>query len=123
MSGTEIEKIMTYHCRHFTGRQNESCEAGIHYDRIGHPLPCLQNVAGPSTCPLHEWHTLAEVEAKEAATVQAVAKFFSDLTSDICPHCGAAIEKKVQIGRCVYAEPCGDRLYQGKLKAKGFSKL
>lgn len=33
-----------------------------------------------------------------------------------CPHCHQPIEKKEQRGRCVYALPCGHRLYQGKLQ-------
>lgn len=32
-----------------------------------------------------------------------------------CPHCGAKVERKEQVGRCVYAKPCGHRLYQGSL--------
>lgn len=33
-----------------------------------------------------------------------------------CPHCGKTVENKIQVGRCVYAEPCGCRLSQGTLK-------
>ena len=52
---------------------------------------------------------LTEEEQKQ------IAKFFKNLANDKCPHCGAIIEKKDQDGRCVYAKPCGHRLYQGTL--------
>lgn len=38
--------------------------------------------------------------------------------SDTCLHCGATITGMQQIGRCVYASPCGCRQYQGKLPEK-----
>lgn len=31
-----------------------------------------------------------------------------------CPLCGAIIEKREQVGRSIYLEPCGHR-YQGRL--------
>lgn len=33
--------------------------------------------------------------------------------SNICPVCGAPVEHFEQVGRSVYAVPCGHRLYQG----------
>jgi hypothetical protein len=35
-----------------------------------------------------------------------------------CIHCGAVIERKRQVGRSVYAAPCGHRQYQGKANLK-----
>ena len=34
-----------------------------------------------------------------------------------CPHCGKPVERERQAGHCVYGEPCGHRLYQGRVGA------
>lgn len=34
--------------------------------------------------------------------------------STTCLRCGANVERFEQVGRCVYARPCGCRQYQGK---------
>lgn len=48
---------------------------------------------------------------------KVVAEFLKTLAEGkVCPHCKQPIEKREQVGRCVYARPCGCRLYQGKLK-------
>lgn len=33
--------------------------------------------------------------------------------SDVCPHCGQHVTALEQVGRSVYARPCGCRQYQG----------
>lgn len=66
-------------------------------------------------CPFQDWPTPEELKAEEEAVNQMVAQFLTDLASNVCPHCKQPIERKVQIGRCVYAEPCNHRLYQGEL--------
>lgn len=48
-----------------------------------------------------------------------VIQFLKDLLDDtICPHCKTVLTGQVQIGRCVYGEPCGCRMYQGKVTKK-----
>jgi len=39
--------------------------------------------------------------------------YFASAEAGICPICQTPIERKKQVGRCVYAEPCGCRLWQG----------
>lgn len=46
---------------------------------------------------------------------EAVKGFFQAMADNKCPHCGADVVNKRQVGRCVYADPCGHRLYQGRL--------
>lgn len=41
---------------------------------------------------------------------------FTELTT--CIHCGEDIDELEQIGRCVYARPCGHRQFQGFLRKK-----
>jgi DNA-directed RNA polymerase subunit RPC12/RpoP len=45
---------------------------------------------------------------------EAIAKFFENMLAHICNECGKPIDREKQVGRCVYAEPCGHRLFQGK---------
>jgi hypothetical protein len=52
---------------------------------------------------------------RKAELDASVAKYLADLANNICPVCETPVEKKIQVGRCVYAEPCGHRLYQGQL--------
>jgi hypothetical protein len=47
-----------------------------------------------------------------ALLAEAARRLTQALAGDTCPWCGAAIAERKQEGRCVYAEPCGCRLYQ-----------
>lgn len=46
---------------------------------------------------------------------EIIAKIEQSVKGDVCHVCNGKIEKKVQVGRCVYAEPCRHRLYQGTI--------
>jgi len=46
-----------------------------------------------------------------------IAAEFEKLAKNVCPHCDGAIARQEQVGRCVYARPCGHRLYQGTVGA------
>jgi hypothetical protein len=39
------------------------------------------------------------------------------LQSKRCIHCEQPVERYEQVGRCVYADPCGHRQYQGRIPA------
>lgn len=47
---------------------------------------------------------------------RAVQAYFSARKENRCHECGRPVEQEQQIGLCVYAKPCGHRLYQGTLK-------
>lgn len=108
-------------CRHFNGIQNDKCEAGVPYKQFLYEnynkFPCHPKEDGTLTgaCPLFEFHTAEEIEAEEQRVAKAFKRFFANLEANICPHCGMSIHSKYQVGKCVYARPCGCRLYQGKL--------
>lgn len=106
-------------CKHYRAMSDhDTCKAGVAYKTVHvgttfmYPCfePALQN------CPLQDWPTPEERAAEEEQVNLMIQQFFTDLASDVCPHCHTPIERKKQVGRCVYAEPCGCRLYQGKLK-------
>ena len=107
-------------CRHFNGLDiggsDRSCDAGIPYSKVGRPLPCLPPSVGFERlpCARFEARTMEDVEADERDTEAIIAQISERAKRGECIHCGAKVEKRVQVGRCVYAEPCGHRQGQGK---------
>lgn len=125
---------------------NTHCEAGVCYrdvttdpDRVegrAFRKPCIdwmawnaergtnwdnekqrENWALRGHCDKRQFPTAEEVAEFE---VQCDAKFrehMENIKNDICPTHKISITKK-QVGHCVYADPCGCRLYQGKLVKK-----
>jgi hypothetical protein len=110
-------------CRHFTGIQNEKCEAGVEYVSVRdskpgrmHQWPCT-NPAIRHMCPLFEAYTteeIAEHNRKVAESINSLIAFESREIEE-CPHCGTWVTRLKQVGRCVYSEPCGCRLWQGRV--------
>ena len=107
-------------CRHFTGLMDEACRAGIAYRTVRdestapYRFPCLRGDGVAARCPHVSYLTPEEVTARVAEINAALEKFVTNLAADICPHCETPIARRAQVGRCVYAEPCGHRLYQGR---------
>jgi hypothetical protein len=112
-------------CKHFNGVVNECCEAGIRYAEVRdsttspYRFPCFRNekaTSGPELpCPKREFPTWEEAQADEAMIEAQIAEYLAEIDKSVCPHCKRAVERKQQVGRCVYAEPCGHRLYQGRV--------
>jgi hypothetical protein len=115
-------------CIHFNGVMNNRCEADIAYADVRQPiedrqpgdlayaLPCLKDRKGHATCALLQFPTAEEAIEHENKAEARIAELLGKLHDNICPHCDTPVEKQRQVGRCVYAEPCGHRLYQGKAK-------
>jgi hypothetical protein len=109
-------------CQYFTGMINDKCEKGIAYESVRetsqapYRFPCF-DADVKHMCPHHQPYTAEEIEQQEREAAKAFEAFAAMIagTSDKCPHCGKTIEKKEQVGRCVYGRPCGCRLYQGRL--------
>lgn len=55
-------------------------------------------------------------EEHELWIKEQISKIRASVDGSVCCECGGNITKKVQVGRCVYAEPCGHRLYQGRIQ-------
>lgn len=112
--------MMTF-CKHYrAAADHDACAAGIRYITVrgesvdGTTLPCFDN-GQHLDCALRQMPTPDEIEAERREIAKAITAWAENLMAGICPHCGSAIEQKEQVGRCVYARPCGCRLYQGQL--------
>lgn len=110
-------------CRHFHGIQNV-CGAGIN------PL----DVRDTSVRGMARWPCFAVAWARPCATIceqvslltdeeqaaedrefaAACDKVIAGLAAGKCPDCGAGVDRREQVGKCVYARPCGHRLGQGR---------
>lgn len=108
-------------CRHFNGIYGGICEAGIRYESIRSDFtlksyPCFKKNNLAERCSSCSFLSEEEVAAEVKRTEEHMAAFLTELAEGkTCPHCHAPIEKRRQVGRCVYAEPCGHRQYQGRL--------
>lgn len=110
-------------CKHYHGMHlGKQCDAGILYEGVRsdrqehHPdgdYPCYNPKI--KTCDHAVYPTTEEIAAHETKIAQWLTPFQTDLDNDICPHCKTPIQHWQQVGRCVYAEPCGCRLYQGRV--------
>jgi hypothetical protein len=109
-------------CLHFTGLLHDACGAGVAYAAVRdesvrpYGFPCFRDRPGGLPCALARFRTEDEARAEEAAAAESIKRFFRQIADGACPHCGRAMTQR-QVGRCVYAEPCGNRLYHGRATA------
>lgn len=69
------------------------------------------------TCAKFEPHTQEEIEERVRRTkewLESATAFETRKTED-CPQCGQHVEHLEQVERCVYAHPCGCRVWQGSV--------
>lgn len=110
-------------CEHFNGLMNKVCKAGVAYDDVKdtstrpYGIPCLrEHITELTNCEQQKFLTDEEAQAQEAE-IRARAQARVDREqAGFCGQCGAKVGKKVQVGRCIYNDPCGCRLGQGRLK-------
>ena len=107
-------------CRHFNGIQNDRCNVGVPYEQfIVSGLPCFKSGGCSHLCPSASFFSHEEVAEQERETNEQVRAFLAEMTEGkTCIICHALIENRYQVGRCVYANPCGHRQYQGTLPKK-----
>jgi hypothetical protein len=116
-------------CKHFNGLQNEICKLGIRYDTVNDFPPeladeppffrethfCFAYQKCSTVCAKREFYTAEELEARDKESHERLRQFSEDYKNNICPNHKTPMTK-TQIGRCIYAMPCGCRLGQGKLR-------
>ncbi len=112
-------------CEHFNGLINAVCRAGVTYTDVRdestrpYAFPCLvSEVHQPATttCERAKFLTDDEAKAREAEIRGHAEARAERERAGFCGQCGAKVERKAQVGRCIYNEPCGCRLGQGRLK-------
>lgn len=81
---------------------------------MSRPLPCLDFSRNWGKCPDHGVRTDEEIAERKRQSEEAFVRYVTLLDAGKCPECETVVTKRKQVGRCVYAEPCGHRLYQGK---------
>jgi len=81
-------------------------------------MPCFKRNKLP--CPKQRFNTPEEAAAQRAEADESIKEWLGKLANNICPECDTPVKKQRQVGRCVYADPCGHRLFQGR--AKGTSE-
>lgn len=105
------------------------CRAGIEYASVEGPhepdepgqfnrLPCFADKGGATLmCPARHFSTREEAVAHLAEIREHMRGYFQRIEGGTCPACGSAMTEK-QVGPCVYASPCGHRLYQGRAQSR-----
>ena len=101
---------------------NDICKKGVDlrpFKPVSVEAPCYNDKVGG--CPFAEYPTPEQIVERNkhiGAIMESMVSLMQG-KSDVCYQCGQPIDQLEQVGRCVYARPCGHRLYQGKLP-KGY---
>ena len=109
-------------CRHYDGifgpgGEHEHCKAGVRYDDVrthngrNATYVCF-DAASAVACPHLSRFTPEEEEVQEKRVMEYVDAFESNIANGVCPECSSPMVRR-KVGQCVYASPCGHRLYQG----------
>lgn len=111
-------------CKHFNGLVNDTCRVGVVYRDvrddaavgIRNRFPCWGQGA---TCNQYEQWTAQEIADREQRIMDSIHHLnnFTERQTEECPHCKQHVDSLEQVGRCVYANPCGCRVYQGRVPA------
>lgn len=106
-------------CRHYRGLfDHNECSIGVNYDavKMNGSYPCIAPQAR-GNCSQFESYTEGEI-AEDESKIELYIKRLNSLQNgktDICPQCGERISSMRKIVRCVYAQPCNCRLWQGEV--------
>jgi hypothetical protein len=113
-------------CIHFSGLMDKTCRLGIAYDDVKgegkgiERFPCLKETPADPTrtdlCVGVEYLTEEQAKAKAEETERRIAAMLKKAADGICTTCDRPVERERQVGRCVYASPCGHRLFQGRAR-------
>ena len=116
-------------CKHYTGLigpglvQHTTCRAGVEYEslrrvRLTSPLmqyPCFDPGARPA-CSSADYPTPVEEHERNRQIAEWLTAWIASINAGACPECSTPMIRR-QVGRSVYAHPCGHRLYQGRAAA------
>ncbi len=110
-------------CRHYNGVGNsDTCRVGVRYEDVvdTSQRPARRPCYVPEVrdrCAAYEDYTPEEIEKRNQVVVAGLIRLaqFVSRESENCPQCGQHIDRVEQVGRCVYARPCGCRVFQGRV--------
>ena len=97
---------------------NDFCKKGVDmrpFKPANIEAPCYNDKVGG--CPFAEYPTpeqIAERNKHIAALMEGMTNLMQR-KSDVCYQCGKQVTQLDKVGRCVYARPCGCRLWQGSV--------
>jgi hypothetical protein len=113
-------------CTYFTGLAEKMCQQGIAYRTLGAggipcvPVPGRDEAARQAICALLTFPTPEECQRDREEEARAIKDWIIEAQArsvrGACVQCGTTLTATRQIGRCIYAEPCGCRLGQGTLR-------
>lgn len=115
-------------CKHFNGINNDRCKMDIPYGSFGWKrgtstvgLPCLtSDHREKRPCALFVLPTADELQENSHTQDEAMKQWLAEANAreqrGECWHCGKPVTAKRQVGRCIYAVPCGCRVGQGRLR-------
>lgn len=103
------------------------CPAGVEFESVkvvgkhpgetaGYRLPCFEEDGVSEVCEKVSYYTAEEKAEQEERIREHVRQFTEDLKADRCPVCHQPAKQR-QVGPCVYGDPCGHRMFQGRAKA------
>jgi hypothetical protein len=107
-------------------KKRETCEAGVRYDDVTllkgqskgllDSLPCFSSEPSIANtlCDKRRFPTDEEVAEEERQSRESLKQYFDKIEQGICPHCDQPMTQK-EVRPCVYASPCGHRLFQGTI--------
>lgn len=107
-------------CVNFNGIINDQCNAGVAYRDIRdvstspYGFPCFADRPCGTRCEKAEFLTDEQAQVKAEEIGSRARAHFAKLAANTCPHCDQPMTK-TQVGSCVYADPCGHRLYHGRI--------
>lgn len=112
------KKWLSGRCIYFNGLHQGRCKQGVSYWPRG-PQPCFADPPSPHTCALREFLEGEALERAAKARYEDIKQTLDLLEERAragrCLDCGEPITKRRQVGRCIYASPCGHRQGQGRL--------
>ena len=115
-------------CRHYSGLMKEECSAGVRYADVkgpGKPMnyPCFKDRCEGTSCSSQSFYTDEEAWDRIEESRRSISEYFGKLAANVCPICDAPVERQRQVGPCVYAVPCGHRLFQGRAQRRKKEKV
>ena len=115
-------------CEHFNGLMNDQCDAGVAYESVKDTstkpsgFPCLKwedRPACTTTCGQATFLTDEQAQAQADEITARARAWMEREAAGFCGQCDQQVERKAQVGRCIYNEPCGCRVGQGRLSQTG----